>query len=326
MRRREFIAGIGIAAAWRLAAHAQQPAPVIGFLSNASPDEYALRLSAFRRGLQETGFLEGQNVRIEYRWANGENAQLGALAMELVNRRVAVIVAGGGTPAAMVAKAVVKTIPVVFAVAVDPVEVGLVPSLNHPGGNLTGITNLNVEMGPKKLEVVRELLPAATRVAVLLNPSSPLSLPFLTHLQPAAKAMGFQLDVVQASKDSDFEPAFAKVKDDLKADALVLGPDTFYYMRTQQIAKLALQYRVPVIQQYRPFVAAGGLVSLGSDESEYYRLVGTYAGRILKGDKPGDLPVQRATKFELFINSTTAKALGITVPLSLLGRADEVIE
>ena len=311
MRRREFIAGIGIAAAWRLAAHAQQPAPVIGFLSNASPDEYALRLSAFRRGLQETGFLEGQNVRIEYRWANGENAQLGALAMELVNRRVAVIVAGGGTPAAMVAKAVVQTIPVVFAVAVDPVEVGLVPSLNHPGGNLTGITNLNVEMGPKKLEVVRELLPAATRVAVLLNPSSPLSLPFLTHLQPAAKAMGFQLDVVQASKDSDFEPAFAKVKDDLKADALVLGPDTFYYMRTQQIAKLALQYRVPVIQQYRPFVAAGGLISLGSDESEYYRLVGTYAGRILKGDKPGDLPVQRATKFELFINSTTAKALGI---------------
>ena len=309
MRRREFIAGIGIAAAWRLAAHAQQPAPVIGFLSNASPDEYALRLSAFRRGLQETGFLEGQNVRIEYRWANGENAQLGALAMELVNRRVAVIVAGGGTPAAMVAKAVVKTIPVVFAVAVDPVEVGLVPSLNHPGGNLTGITNLNVEMGPKKLEVVRELLPAATRVAVLLNPSSPLSLPFLTQLQPAAKAMGFQLDVVQASKDSDFEPAFAKVKDDLKADALVLGPDTFYNMRTQRIAKLALQYRVPVIQQYRPFVAAGGLVSLGSDESEFYRLVGTYAGRILKGDKPGDLPVQRSTKFELLINSTTAKAL-----------------
>ena len=325
MRRREFIAGIGIAAAWRLAAHAQQPAPVIGFLSNASPDAYALRLDAFRRGLQETGFVEGQNVRIEYRWANGENARLGALAMELVNRGVAVIVAGG-TPAAMVAKAVVKTIPVVFAVAVDPVEVGLVPSLNHPGGNLTGITNLNVEMGPKKLEVVRELLPAATRVAVLLNPSSPLSLPFLTHLQPAAKAMGFQLDVVQASKDSDFEPAFAKVKDDLKADALVLAPDTFYNMRVQQIAKLALQYRVPVIQQYRPFVAAGGLVSLGSDESEYYRLVGTYAGRILKGDKPGDLPVQRSTKFELLINSTTAKTLGIKVPLSLLGRADEVIE
>jgi putative ABC transport system substrate-binding protein len=245
--------------------------------------------------------------------------------MELVNRGVAVIVAGG-TPAAMVAQAVVRTIPVVFAVSVDPVEVGLVPSLNHPGGNLTGITNLNVEMGPKKLEAVRELLPAATRVAVLLNPSSPLSLPFLTQLQPAAKAMGFQLDVVQASKDSDLEPAFAKVKDDLKADALVLAPDTFYNMRTKQIAKLALQYRVPVIQQYRPFVAAGGLVSLGSDESEYYRLVGTYAGRILKGERPGDLPVHRSTKFELLINSTTARALGIKVPLSLLGRADEVIE
>jgi putative tryptophan/tyrosine transport system substrate-binding protein len=327
MRRREFIAGIGIAAAWRLAAHAQQRAPVIGFLSNASPAVYALRLSAFRRGLQETGFVEGQNVAIEYRWANGENARLPALATELVNRGVAVIVAGGGTPAAMAAKAVVTTIPVVFEVAVDPVEVGLVPSLNHPGGNLTGITNMNVEMGPKKLEVVRELLPAATRVAVLLNPSSPLiSQPFLSQLQPAAKALGIQLDVVQASKDSDLEPAFAKVKDDLKADAVVMAPDIFYNMRTEQIAKLALRHTVPVIQTNRSFVAAGGLISHGSDESEYYRLVGTYAGRILKGDKPGDLPVQRSTKVELIINLTTAKALGISVPLSLLGRADELIE
>jgi putative ABC transport system substrate-binding protein len=300
--------------------------PRIGFLSNASPEVYGLRLSAFRRGLQETGFVEGQNVRIEYRWANGENARLGALAMELVNRGVDVIVAGGGTPAAMVAKAVVTTIPVVFAVAVDPVEVGLVPSLNHPGGNLTGVTNLNVEIGPKKLEVIRELLPAATRVAVLLNPSSPLSLPFLTHLQPAAKGLGFQLDVVQASKDSDLEPAFAKIKDDVKADAVVIAPDIFYNMRTEQIAKLALRRRIPVIQQNRSFVTAGGLISLGSDENDYYRLVGTYAGRILKGDKPGDLPVQQSTKFELIINSTTAKALGITVPLSLSGRADELIE
>jgi len=270
--------------------------------------------------------VEGQNVAIEYRWANGENARLPALATELVNRGVAVIVAGGGTPAAMAAKAVVTTIPVVFEVAVDPVEVGLVPSLNHPGGNLTGITNMNVEMGPKKLEVVRELLPAATRVAVLLNPSSPLSQPFLSQLQPAAKALGIQLDVVQASKDGDLEPAFAKVKDDLKADAVVMAPDIFYNMRTEQIAKLALRHTVPVIQTNRSFVAAGGLISLGSDESEYYRLVGTYAGRILKGDKPGDLPVQRSTKVELIINLTTAKALGISVPLSLLGRADELIE
>ena len=326
MRRREFIAGIGIAAASRFAAHAQQPSPIIGFLSNASPDVYALRLNAFRRGLQETGFVEGQNVTIEYRWANGENARLPELAKELLNRGVAVVVAGGGTPAAMVAKEIVTTVPVVFAVAVDPVEVGLVPSLNHPGGNLTGITNMNVETAPKKLEVIRELLPAATRVAVLLNPSSPLSQPFLGQLQPAAKALGFQLEVVHASKDSDFEPAFVKVKDTLKADAVVLAPDIFYNMRTEQIAKLALRHSVPAIQQYRPFVAAGGLISLGSDENEYYRLVGTYAGRILKGDKPGDLPVQRSTKIEMIINSTTAKAMGITVPLSLLGSADEVIE
>jgi putative ABC transport system substrate-binding protein len=326
MRRREFIAGIGIASAWPLVAHAQQPTPVIGFLSNASPDVYAIRLRAFRRGLQETGFVEGKNVAIEYRWANGDYARLPALATELVNRGVGVIVAGGGTPTAMVAKALVTVIPVVFAVAVDPVEVGLVPSLNHPGGNLTGITNMNVETGPKKLELIRELLPAATRVAVLLNPSSPLSQPFLRQLEPAAKTLGFQLDIVQASKDSDLEPAFAKVKDDLKADAMVMAPDTFYNMRTEQIAKLGLRHRVPVIQQYRPFVAAGGLISLGSDENEYYRLVGTYAGRILKGDKPGDLPVQQTTKFELLINSTTAKALGITLPLSVLGRAEEVIQ
>jgi ABC-type uncharacterized transport system substrate-binding protein len=326
MRRRDLIAAFaGAAAAWPLAARAQQP-PVIGFLSNASPDEYRVRLTAFRRGLQETGFVEGQNVTIEYRWANGENARLPALAKELVSRRVGVIVAAGGTPAAMVAKAVVTTIPVVFAVAVDPVEVGLVPSLNHPGGNLTGVTNLNVETAPKKLEVLRELLPAATKVAVMLNPTSPLSQPFLSALQPAAKALGFQLHVVQASNDSDLEPAFAKVTDDLKADALVMAPDIFYNARTEQIARLALRHRLPAVQQYRPFVAAGGLFSLGADESEYYRLVGTYAGRILKGDKPRDLPVQRTTKFELIINSTTAKALGITVPLPLLGRADEVIE
>jgi len=326
MRRRDLIAAFaGAAAAWPLATRAQQP-PVIGFLSNASPDEYGVRLTAFRRGLQETGFVEGQNVRIEYRWAIGENARLPALANELVGRRVDVIVAAGGTPAAMVAKAVVTTIPVVFAVAVDPVEVGLVPSLNHPGGNLTGVTNLNVETAPKKLEVLRELLPAATKVAVLLNPTSPLSQSFISALQPAAKALGFQLHVVQASKDSDLEPAFAKVTDELKADALVMAPDIFYNARPEKIAKLALRHRVPAVQQYRPFVAAGGLISFGADESEYYRLVGTYAGRILKGDKPGDLPIHRTTKFELIINSTTAKALGITVPLPLLGRADEVIE
>ena len=326
MRRREFIAGMGIAAASRMAAHAQQAPPVIGFLSNASPDGYAVRLRAFRRGLRETGFVEGQNVIIEFRWANGENALLPALATELVNRGVSIIVAGGGTPAAMAAKAATPTIPVVFAVGVDPVEVGLVGSLNHPGGNLTGITNMNVQIGPKKLEVLRELLPAATRVAVLLNPTSVGSEPALRELQPAAKALGFELHVVQASKDSDLKSAFAKVTDDLKAEALVLAPDVFFNTRTEQLAKLALRHAIPAMQQYPAFVAAGGLVSLGSDENEYYQLVGTYAGRILKGDKPSDLPVQRSTKIELIINSKTAKALGIALPLSLLGRADEVIE
>ena len=326
MRRREFIVGIGISAGWPLVAHAQQPSPVIGFLSNASPDVYALRLNAFRRGLQETGFVEGQNVAIEYRWANGENSRMSALAAELVARGVSIIVAGGGTPAAMAAKAAAATIPVVFAVAVDPVEVGLVSSLNHPGGNLTGITNMNVQIGPKKLEVLRELLPAATQVAVLLNPTSTVSESFLHELQPAAKTLGFHLQVVQASKDSDLEAAFAKLKGDLKADALLVAPDVFYNTRAEQLAKLALRFAIPAMQQYPVFVAAGGLISLGADENEYYRLVGTYAGRILKGDKPGDLPVQRSTKIELIINSKTARALGITVPLSLLGRADEVIE
>jgi putative tryptophan/tyrosine transport system substrate-binding protein len=325
MRRREFIVGVGIAAASWLDAHAQQPAPVIGFLSTASPGLYALRLSAFSRGPQETGFVEGKNVAIEYRWANGENARLPMLATELVNRAVNVIVAGGGTPAAMAAKAATTTIPVVFAVGVDPVEVGLVRSLNRPGDNLTGITNMNVQIGPKQLEVLRELLPDATRVAVLLNPTSAVSEPFLRELEPAAKALGFQLDAVQASKDSDLEPAFSKMTNDLKADALVMAPDVFYNTRTEKIAKLALRHAIPAMQQYPPFVMAGGLVSLGADESEYYRLVGTYAGRILKGDKPGDLPVQRTTKVELVINSKTAKALRITLPLSLLGRADQLI-
>lgn len=325
MRRREFLAGIGIAAAWWQAARAQQPTPTIGFLSSASPGLYALRLSAFRQGLQETGFVEGHNVAIEYRWANGENARLPMLATELVNRAVSVIVAGGGTPAAMAAKAATTTIPVVFAVGVDPVEVGLVRSLNHPGDNLTGVTNMNVQIGPKQLEVLRELLPGATGVAVLLNPTSAVSDPFLRELQPAAKALGFQLYVVQASKDSDLEPAFAKITNELKADALVMAPDIFYNTRIEQIAKLALRHAVPAMHQYPPFVMAGGLVSLGADENEYYRLVGIYAGRILRGDKPGDLPVQRTTKVELVINSKTAKALRITVPLSLLGRADDVI-
>jgi len=328
MRRRElitFVAGSAIAAL-PLTLRAQQALPVIGFLSNASPDEYTLRLDAFRQGLLETGFVEGQNVAIEYRWADGDNSRLHALATDLVNRHVAVLVAGGGTPAAMTARTVTSTIPIVFAVSVDPVAVGFVRSLNQPGGNMTGISNMNIQMAPKKLEVVRELIPAARRVAVLVNPSSPhISEAFVEELQPAAKAMGIQLYPVSAAKDNALEPTFAELSRQ-KVDALLIGPDVFFTTRSQQLAKLALSHGVPTLYNYRPFAAAGGLITFGADENEYYRLVGTYAGRVLKGDKPADLPVQQSTKVELIINLKTAKALGITVPLSLLGRADEVIE
>jgi putative ABC transport system substrate-binding protein len=326
MRRREFILAILALTAWPQVAVTQQSVPVIGFLSSASPAEYKVRIAAFHQGLRETGFTEGQNVAIEYRWAEGDNSRLRTLATELVNRKVAVLVAGGGTPAALIAKAATATIPVVFAVAVDPVEAGLVPNLNKPGGNLTGISNLNLQMGPKKLEVVRELLPEATDVGVLVNPSSPtISEAFVRELQPAAKSMQLQLQVFRASKDGELEQAFSELSR-RKLNALVVGPDVFFNTRTEKIAKLSLRYAVPTVYNYRPFVAAGGLVTYGSDETEYYRLAGIYAGRILRGDKPGDLPVQQSTKVELIINLKTAKTLGITVPLSLLGRADEVVE
>jgi putative ABC transport system substrate-binding protein len=328
MRRREFITVLGGAAAgWPLAARAQQPAmPVIGFLSNSSPDLYTVRLRAFREGLKGGGYVEGQNVAIEYRWAEGQNDRLPALAAELVHRQVAVIVAGGGTPTAVAAKAATTTIPIVFAVSVDPVKIGFVASLNQPGGNLTGITNLNVEVGPKRLELLRELIPTATVIAVLLNPTSPSIVEaFLRVLQPAARALGLQLHVLNASTDHDFDLVFATLVQ-LRADALVIMPDVLFSTRSEQLARLSLRHAVPAIYEYRPFVAAGGLISYGSDETEYYRLVGTYTGKILKGEKPAGLPVVQSTKVELIINLKTAKALGINVPLSLLGRADEVIE
>jgi len=330
MKRREFIRLVGGAAPLMLrpiAARAQQPAnPLIGWLSNASPDVYTVRLDAFRQGLKQVGYIEGQNLDIEYRWAEGQNDRLPILAAELVQRQVAVIAAAGGTPAALAAKAATQTIPIVFAVSVDPVEIRLIASLNQPGGNLTGITNLNVEVGPKRLELLRELLPTATNVALLLNPTSPsITEAFLRTLQPGARAIGLQLHVLHAASDRDFDPAFETLVQ-LRVDALVISPDVFFNTRSEQLARLALRHGVPAIYQYRPFAAAGGLISYGSDETEYYRLVGVYTGRILRGDKPGNLPVQQSTKVELIINLKTAKALGLTVPLSLLGRADEVIE
>jgi putative ABC transport system substrate-binding protein len=326
--RRQFISALGGAAfAWPLTASAQQPAlPIVGFLGSASADEYAMRLRAFREGLKEGGYIEGQNVVIEYRWAEGQNSRLPALAAELVHRQVAEIIAAGGTPSAVAAKAATTSIPIVFAVAVDPVNVGLVASLNRPGGNMTGVTNLNVEIGPKRLELLRELLPRATIVGVLVNPTSPsLSEPFLRSVQAAAGALGMQLHVLNASTDSDFGEVFSTLVQ-VRADALVIGPDTFFNTRTEQLASLSLRHMLPAIFQYRAFAAAGGLISYGTDETEYYHLVGSYAGRILKGENPGDLPVMQSTKVELILNLVTARSLGITVPLSLLGRADEVIE
>jgi putative tryptophan/tyrosine transport system substrate-binding protein len=328
MRRRDFIKVIvGSTAAFPLAARAQQPSlPVIGFLGSASLDEYALRLRAFRQGLKDAGYVEGQNVTIEYRWADDQYNRLPAMAAELVHRQVNVIVAGGGTPASMAAKAATATIPIVFATANDPVASGFVASLDKPGGNITGVTNLNVEMGPKRLELLRELLPNATTIAVLINPNSrALGDRFLQALQPAARVLGMQLRVFNASTKSDIDTVFAALAQH-QASALLLCPDVFFNSQVEQFAALGIRHAVPVMAHYRPFVKAGGLLSYSSDESEYYRLVGLQTGKILRGEKPADLPVMQSTKVELTINLKTAKALGITVPLSLLGRADEVIE
>ena len=325
MKRREFITLLGGAAAWPLAVRAQQrEIPVVGFLNSASPGPYP-PVSAFLRGLNEMGFVEGRDVAIEYRWAESQNDRLPALAAELVQRHVDVIAAAGGTPSAVAAKAATTTIPVVFGVAVDPVKIGLVASLNRPGGNLTGITNLNVEVGPKRLELMRELIPAATNIAVLVNPTSPIAEPFARAMQAAARTLGQQIHVQQASSEQDFDKVFADLAR-LRAGALVISPDVFFNTKIEQLAVLSLRHAVPAIFQYREFAAAGGLISYGSDETEYYRLIGIYAGRILKGEKPADLPVVQSTKVEMILNLKTAKALGITVPLPLIGRADEVIE
>ena len=328
MRRREFITLLGGAASsWPLAVRAREPPlPLIGFLSSASADLYTIRLRAFHNGLKDQGYVVGQNVAIEYRWAEGQNNRLPVLAAELVHRQVDVIAAGGGTPSAVAAKAATATIPIVFAVGVDPIRIGLVASLNRPGGNLTGITSLNVEVGPKRLELLRELIPKAEIIALLINPTNPsLAEDFLRALQPAASTFGLQLHVLQASTEQDFDRVFAALAQ-LRADALVIMPDVFYNSRSEQLANLSLRQAMPAIFDHRPFVAAGGLISYGSNETEYYRLFGTYTGKILRGMKPADLPVVQSTKVELLINLKTAKALGLTVPLSLLGRADEVIE
>jgi putative tryptophan/tyrosine transport system substrate-binding protein len=328
MRRRDFIAGVaGLATAWPLAARAQQSAlPVVGYLGSESADLSAGRLGAFRQGLNEAGHVEDKNVTIEYRWAEGRNDRLPTLAADLVRRQVTVIATIGSTPAALAAKAATTTIPIVFQVGSDPVEVGLVASLARPGGNLTGVTNLNTELGLKRLELLHELVPTATVVGLLVNPTSPnLAQSSTKDLQAAARKLGLQLHVLQASTERDFDTVFATLHQ-LQARALVIGPDAFFISRSEQLGALTVRHAVPAITLYREFAAAGGLMSYGGSPKDADRRAGIYVGRVLKGERPADLPVQQTTKVELVINLKTAKALSITVPIPLLGRADEVIE
>jgi putative ABC transport system substrate-binding protein len=327
MRRREFISLIGsVAATWPLAARAQQSAiPVIGFVNAASAKDYAPLLSDFLKGLSEAGFVDGRNVSIEYRWAEGRVDQLPAMVADLVHRRMAVI-AATGTPAALAARAGTTTIPTVFETAADPVKLGLVASLNRPGGNVTGVTSLLVPIGSKRLELLHELVPTARVMALLVNPANPTLAEINSkELQAAARTLGLELHVLNASTEDDFDAVFTKLPQ-LPAGGLVISPDPFFTSRSEQLAALTIRHAVPTIHYNPEFAAAGGLLSYGAGSADAYRLAGNYTGRVLRGDKPADLPVQQGTKVELHINLKTAKALGITFPESILQRADEVIE
>ena len=327
MQRREFITlSVGAALALPHNARAQEPMPVIGLLASASPDQWVERLNAFRRGLADSGYVEGKNVTIEYRWADGRNERLPALATELVVRRVAVLVALGNTPSVQALKAATTTIPIVFRVAIDPVAIGLVASLGRPGGNLTGVTTLGVEVGPKQLQLLYQLVPSAKAIALLVNPTNPtLADVQLRTLAAAARNFGIELPVLKASSDREFEGAFDTLAR-LRAGGLVIGVDAFFNSRNELLADFAIRRAVPTASAYREFTVAGGLMSYGGSVSDASRLAGAYAGRILKGSKPSDLPVQQVAKLELVINLKTAKALGIVIPPNLLASADEVIE
>jgi len=325
LRRREFITVLGgVAAAWPLAARAQQPAmPAIGFLNDAELSLFIDSVRAFHQGLNQSGFAEGRNVTIEYRWAEGQNDRLPAMAADLVRRRVAVIVTSGSRPAILAAKAATTTIPIVFQTAGDPVGQGNVVSLNRPGGNLTGVTSLNTEIVPKRLEMMHELVPTATTLALLVHPTG---LEIQSRgAQAAARTLGLQLHVLQASTKRDFDSVFTSLPQ-VRARALLIGNNPVFFDGSEQLAALALRHGVPTISPYREFAAVGGLMSYGTDQMDQSRMVGAYTGRILKGEQPADLPVQQATKYEFIINLKTATALGLTVPRILLARADILIE
>jgi len=323
--RRKFLATVGgAAAAWPLAAYAQQPAmPVVGFLNGAAPEGYAPMVIAFRQGLKEAGYAEGQSVAIEYRWAEGHYDRLPALAADLVHRQVAVIVTGG-TPPAFAAKAATSTIPIVINVGIDPVQAGLIASLNRPGGNVTGIAILTAELAAKRVELLHELL-QTTVFASLVNPTSPLTEPEIRGVRDAARSLGLELHVLNATTVGEIDTAFEKLIE-LGAGALVVSVDPFLTSQRQQIVALAERRSVPAIYGLREFAIAGGLMSYGNDLADAYRQSGIYAAKLLKGAKPADLPVQQVVKVELIVNLKTAKALGLTFPITLLGRADETIE
>jgi putative ABC transport system substrate-binding protein len=312
---------------WPLVVHAQQTAmPVIGYLGAENPERFGIRLTAFRQGLSDMGFDEGRNVAIEFRWANGQNNRLPALADELVRRRVTVIAVPGSGVAALAAKGATTTIPIVFEIGVDPVTAGLVKSLSRPEGNLTGITSLNVEVTPKGLELLRELIPQSKSFAVLVNPGNRVNLDVVMKgLEGPSRTFGLQLHILNASTEPEIDTVFAKLAE-LRVGGLIIAADTFFNSRAQHFAALTLKHRVPAVHTVREFAASGGLISYGGNIRDTHRQAGIYTARILKGEKPADLPVQRATKIEMTINLKTAKALGLTVPNTVIGRADEIIE
>jgi putative ABC transport system substrate-binding protein len=325
VNRRDALAGLAVTAVWPLGAQAQSSAPVIGFVGSEIEERNSTRFAAFHKALMEAGYVEGRNVAIEYRWAQGQVDRYPALMVDLIGRRVSVIVAMGGVASARAAKVATTTIPIVTQGGFDPVETGIVSSLSHPGGNITGVTNLGIALMPKRLEVMHQLLPEAKRFALMLNPNHPLAATQTRDMTAAASALGLEIQVVNAATVQEFDAAFASLAT-LDVKGLVIGTGQPYTTRSTELAQLASRYRVPTIGDSHEFVAGGGLIIYAGSRDDSYTLVGRYVGRILKGEKPADLPVVLSTKVELVVNMKAAKALGIAVPLSLLGRADEVIE